>query len=355
MLMERRRRAMPRVSRRSGRPTVPVAARAHADLHRLRLPVPVHVGGAERWYRNLAERLAARGPRGHVPDAAPVGARRGAATSPACASSPSGRAWRSTRDGRRRRRCRRSSSGSACSRHLSATAAATTSCTPRRSRTSRCSRPRLRAARARFRLVVDWHEVWTRDTGASTSAGSAGAVGWRCSALCLRVPQRAFCFSRLHERRLRELGLRGELTRLEGQYAGAARAGRAAAGASRSSSSPGRHIPEKRVPALVPALARGARASSRSCAARSTATARSARRCVAAIARARARRTSSTRRASSTPRCVERRARDARSASCSRRAREGYGLVVVEAAARGSRSWSSRARTMRRPSSSRRV
>jgi glycosyltransferase involved in cell wall biosynthesis len=71
---------------------------------------------------------------------------------------------------------------------------------------------------------------------------------------CLRVPQRAFCFSRLHERRLGELGLRGELTRLEGQYDGplepaAPRAARTCVVYA------GRHIPEKQVPALVPAIA----------------------------------------------------------------------------------------------------
>ena len=57
-------------------------------------------------------------------------------------------------------------------------------------------------------------------TGASTSGRLGGRIGWRIQRACLRVPQRAFCFSRLHERRLRELGLRGELTRLEGQYEG---------------------------------------------------------------------------------------------------------------------------------------
>ena len=38
---------------------------------------------------------------------------------------------------------------------------------------------------------------------------------------CARIPQRAFCFSRLHATRLRDEGLRGEVTVLEGEYAGA--------------------------------------------------------------------------------------------------------------------------------------
>ena len=39
--------------------------------------------------------------------------------------------------------------------------------------------------------------------------------------LCARARQRAFCFSELHARRLREQGLRGEVTVLRGLYAGA--------------------------------------------------------------------------------------------------------------------------------------
>ena len=109
--------------------------------------------------------------------------------------------------------------------------------------------------RCRFRLVVDWHEVWTREYWGEYVGPLSGRIGWKVQRACLRVPQRAFCFSKLHERRLRELGLRGELARLEGQYEG-----------STEPSEPldarpvavfaGRHIPEKRVPALVPALAR---------------------------------------------------------------------------------------------------
>jgi glycosyltransferase involved in cell wall biosynthesis len=105
-----------------------------------------------------------------------------------------------------------------------------------------------------FRIVVDWHEIWTRQYWREYVGSVAGWIGWRVQRACLRVPQRAFCFSRLHERRLREEGLQAPLTRLEGQYAGPD-----------PPSEPlparpvvvyaGRHTPEKRVPALVPALA----------------------------------------------------------------------------------------------------
>jgi glycosyltransferase involved in cell wall biosynthesis len=109
--------------------------------------------------------------------------------------------------------------------------------------------------RGRFRVLVDWHEVWTQEYWRDYLGPLGGRVGWRIQHACLRVRQRAFCFSRLHERRLREQGLRGELTRLEGQYAGPA-APHEPVPARPVAVFAGRHIPEKRVPTLVPALAR---------------------------------------------------------------------------------------------------
>jgi glycosyltransferase involved in cell wall biosynthesis len=109
--------------------------------------------------------------------------------------------------------------------------------------------------RGRFKLLVDWHEVWTREYWREYLGRFAGRIGWRIQRACLRAPQQAFCFSRLHERRLRELGLRGEVTRLEGQYAGPPAPAEPLA-ARPVAVFAGRHIPEKRVPTLVPALAR---------------------------------------------------------------------------------------------------
>src|SRR5262249_13885766 len=81
-----------------------------------------------------------------------------------------------------------------------------------------------------------------------------GRVGWAVQKLCLRIPQQAFCFSRLYERRLREEGIRSPVVMLEGLFEG------------EPADAPhppepvvvfaGRHIPEKRATALVPALAR---------------------------------------------------------------------------------------------------
>ncbi len=109
--------------------------------------------------------------------------------------------------------------------------------------------------RRRYRLVVDWHEVWTRAYWNEYLGALGGAVGWLVQALCARIPQRAFCFSRLHAERLREEGYRGEVTVLEGEYAGSLERREPVAPEALAVFA-GRFIPEKRADALVPALAR---------------------------------------------------------------------------------------------------
>jgi glycosyltransferase involved in cell wall biosynthesis len=108
--------------------------------------------------------------------------------------------------------------------------------------------------RGRYRIVVDWHEVWTREYWRGYLGRLGGGMGWRVQRACLRVPQRAFCFSRLHEQRLHQQGLRGELVRLEGQYDGPLTPAEPQPARSVVVYA-GRHIPEKQVPSLVPALA----------------------------------------------------------------------------------------------------
>ena len=187
---------------------------------------------------------------------------------------------------------------------------------------------------ARYGLVVDWFEVWSPAYWREYLGGAAGRVGLLVQRLCARVPQRAFCFSELHAARLREEGLHGEVTVLRGLYA-----------EQHEPPSPrpadplvlfaGRLIREKRPPWALPRWL-GRRARSRGCGASSSATARSARR--------------STRRSPSRA-CEEIVSapgfadadtvdREMRRALCvllpSRR--EGYGMVVVEAAARGTPS-----------------
>jgi glycosyltransferase involved in cell wall biosynthesis len=215
---------------------------------------PHTVGGAERWYRNLAERLAADG---HEVDYLtlrqwPEGEDAGVPGVRVIAVGP--RMPLYGRDGRRRilppLRFGLGVLGHLARYGRSYDAVHTASFPYFSLLAAGAVRP-LRP----YRLVVDWHEVWTRGYWREYLGALGGVVGWRVQRLCLRIPQRAFCFSRLHERRLRDEGLRGELTVLRGQYAGGA-------GSLVPAREPptvvfaGRHIPEKRVPALVPAIAR---------------------------------------------------------------------------------------------------
>jgi glycosyltransferase involved in cell wall biosynthesis len=74
--------------------------------------------------------------------------------------------------------------------------------------------------RGRFSLVVDWHEVWSRAYWRDYLGRVGGAIGYAVQHACVRLDQRAFCFSRLHAERLRSEGLRGPVTVLEGEYGG---------------------------------------------------------------------------------------------------------------------------------------
>ena len=213
---------------------------------------PYTIGGAERWYRNLAERLASSGhevtfltrrqwARGVDPGVAGV---RVVAVSP-----PTELYAR----GRRRllpplvfgvgvlihllRRGRRYDVVHTASFPYFSLLAAD-----------------LARKRGRYRIVVDWHEIWTREYWRTYAGPMAGWIGWRIQRACVRVQQRAFCFSKLQERRLREEGLDAPLTRLEGQFAGSEPATEPLP-ARPVAVYAGRHTPEKRVPAIVPALA----------------------------------------------------------------------------------------------------
>ncbi len=181
---------------------------------------PYTVGGAERWYRNLAERLAEeghevtyltlrqwdRGTRLDLDERIRVvvaGPRMGLYT----------------RGGRRRvlpplmfgagvlwhllRHGRRYEVVHMCSfPYFSLLAAA------------------LARPSARFRLLVDWFEVWSDSYWREYLGGLGGRVGGLVQRLCARVPQHAYCFSELHAERLRREGLRGGVHVLRGLYAG---------------------------------------------------------------------------------------------------------------------------------------
>lgn len=106
----------------------------------------------------------------------------------------------------------------------------------------------------RYRLVVDWHEVWTRSYWKEYLGGARGEAGWWIQKLCLMLPQQAFCFSNLHARRLTALGLRGAVTRLPGEYEGPTEQPIARPPEQRVVFA-GRHIREKHVTAIPPAIA----------------------------------------------------------------------------------------------------
>jgi glycosyltransferase involved in cell wall biosynthesis len=215
---------------------------------------PHTVGGAERWYRDLAERLAAeghevtyltlrqwkRGERAQIDERVRV-----------VTAGPHLALY--TEDGRRRvlpplvfglgvlahllRHGRRYDVVHTCAfPYFSLLAAAAV-------------RPL-----AGFALVVDWFEVWSRSYWREYLGGVGGRVGELVQRLCALVPQRTFCFSELHAERLREEGLRGPVTVLRGLYAG-----EASAAAPRAAKPvvlfAGRLIPEKQVTLAVAAMA----------------------------------------------------------------------------------------------------
>ena len=72
----------------------------------------------------------------------------------------------------------------------------------------------------RYELIVDWFEVWSRSYWLDYLGGARGRIGALVQRVCALIPQRAFCFSELHAQRLREEGLRGPVTVLRGLYAG---------------------------------------------------------------------------------------------------------------------------------------
>ena len=118
-----------------------------------------------------------------------------------------------------------------------------------------------RVAAPRLELWVDWFEVWTLDYWREYLGRLGGRVGYGVQRLCVRLTRRAFVFSDLHARRLREEGLREEPIRLSGLYSGSAEPG-ADAGAAREPVVlfAGRHIPEKRAH-VIPAAVAAARTS----------------------------------------------------------------------------------------------
>jgi glycosyltransferase involved in cell wall biosynthesis len=106
----------------------------------------------------------------------------------------------------------------------------------------------------RYRLVVDWHEGFTHAYWRELLGPVAGWLAWRVQRLCASLPHQANAFSQLHAARLRVDGHRGAVTVLRGEYPLARRV------ENRLFREPlvvfaGRHVPEKRVLAAIQAIA----------------------------------------------------------------------------------------------------
>lgn len=209
---------------------------------------PYTIGGGERWYRNLAERLHAEGhevtyltlrqwDRGARPDLAGVAVR---VAGPRMALYVDGRRriapplvfgagvlWHLLRHGRRYDVVHTASFP-----FFSLLAAA------------------LVRPLHRFGLVVDWFELWSLAYWRDYLGAAGGRVGWAIQKLCLRVPQRAFTLARVTAGRLRAEGVHGDVEVLTGLQDVAPATGPPQA-AQPVVVFAGRHIPEKRVPALV--------------------------------------------------------------------------------------------------------
>ncbi len=119
---------------------------------------------------------------------------------------------------------------------------------------------RLALAGTGVRIGVDWFEVWPRRYWKRYLGGPRGAIGWLVQRLCVLATPQAFVFSNLHGDRLREEGLRRAPVRLGGLYAGPVepRADEHADGGPPLVVFAGRHIAEKRAPS-VPAAVLAAR------------------------------------------------------------------------------------------------
>jgi glycosyltransferase involved in cell wall biosynthesis len=105
----------------------------------------------------------------------------------------------------------------------------------------------------RYRLVVDWWEVWSRGYWHDYLGRLGGWVGYHVQRRCVRVAQRAFCFSQLHASRLVAEGMNPPPTLLQGAYTGALEVA-AGNGAEPLVVFAGRLIPEKRAAAVAPAV-----------------------------------------------------------------------------------------------------
>ena len=192
---------------------------------------PVHDRGRRALVSQPRRAPGRGGARGHLPDAAPVGARRAARPRRAHAGrdrGPAHGAVHGRADGGAS--CRRSCSGWGCSCTCCETAAATTWSTHASFPYFSLLAAALAASPARFELMVDWFEVWSRSYWLDYLGGAGGRVGRaRAAHLRARPPARVLLL-----RAARRAPARGGPARLGDGPAGAVRrhdrAGHAAPG-----------------------------------------------------------------------------------------------------------------------------
>ncbi len=219
---------------------------------------PHTVGGAERWYRNLAAELVSAGHevtyltrRQWGPDERPdvPGVK-------VIAVSPGGPLYT---EGGRRRIEPPLRFGAGVLRHLLAHRGDYDA-------VHSCAFPFFSLLGARLALAgrpafvaIDWFEVWTPDYWREYLGALGGRIGHGVQRACVRLTPHAFVFSRLHAQRLREEGLRVEPVVPGGLYAGSLQTH---TGDLRERAPlvvfAGRHIREKRAD-LVPAAVAAAR------------------------------------------------------------------------------------------------
>lgn len=106
----------------------------------------------------------------------------------------------------------------------------------------------------RYKIFVDWIEVWTKEYWLSYLGPVGGRVGWFVQRLCARIPHRAYSFSALHALRASTLLRLGDVVTLPGFYPGGEVGSTADAVRPPSIIYAGRMIAEKRVSLLVEAL-----------------------------------------------------------------------------------------------------
>jgi glycosyltransferase involved in cell wall biosynthesis len=106
-----------------------------------------------------------------------------------------------------------------------------------------------------YRLVVNWLEVWTKEYWRRYAGFVLGTAGWLVQRACVRMPHTAYCISQMHADRLVAEGFRGTPIVLPGLYAGPVEPTPAGEVDDALIVYAGRHVPEKRVDALVRAFA----------------------------------------------------------------------------------------------------